>query len=98
MLLQPICVYLQCGKYLIIRNMKIIKPSFEIIDQQAGIDGLLKHLESAGGTCGKSEDGNTASSPKEFAERMIIQVSEVNNSAIKSPKLGLAPVLIAGLR
>ena len=98
MLLQPICVYLQCGKYLIIRNMKIIKPSFEIIDQQAGIDGLLKHLESAGGTCCKSEDGNTACSPKEFAERMIIQVSEVNNSAIKSPKLGLAPVLIAGLR
>lgn len=26
------------------------------------------------------------------------QVSEVKNSAIKSPKLGLAPVLIAGLR
>ena len=51
--------------------MKIIKPSFEIIDQQAGIDGLLKHLESAGGTCCKSEDGNTACSPKEFAERMI---------------------------
>lgn len=29
---------------------------------------------------------------------MGIQVSEVKNSAIKSPKLGLAPVLIAGLR
>ena len=27
-----------------------------------------------------------------------IQVSEVKNSAIKSPKLGLAPVLIAELR
>ena len=27
-----------------------------------------------------------------------IQVSEVKNSAIKSPKLGLAPVRIAGLR
>ena len=51
--------------------MKIIKPSFEIIDQQPGIEGLLKHIELAGRTCYKSEDKITEGSAKEFVERMI---------------------------
>ena len=51
--------------------MKIIKPSFEIIDQQPGIEGLLKHIELAGRTCYKSEDRITENSAKEFVERMI---------------------------
>ena len=51
--------------------MKIIKPSFEIIDQQPGEDGLLKHIELAGRTCYKSEDKITEGSAKEFVERMI---------------------------
>ena len=51
--------------------MKIIKPSFEIIDQQPGIEGLLKHIELAGRTCYKSEDKITEGSAKEFVERMV---------------------------
>lgn len=51
--------------------MKIIKPSFEIIDQQPGIEGLLKHIELAGRTCYKSEDKITEDSAKEFVERMV---------------------------
>ena len=51
--------------------MKIIKPSFEIIEQQPGIEGLLKHIELAGRTCYKSEDKITEGSAKEFVERML---------------------------
>lgn len=51
--------------------MKIIKPNFEIIDQQAGIDGLLKHIEFACGECCKPEDGHIERSLKAFADRMI---------------------------
>ena len=51
--------------------MKIIKPSFEIIDQQPGEEGLLKHIELAGRTCYKSEDKITEDSAKEFVERMV---------------------------
>ena len=51
--------------------MKIIKPSFEIIDQQPGIEGLLKHIELAGRTCYKSEDRITEGSAREFVDRMV---------------------------
>ena len=34
--------------------MKLIKPSFEIKEQQSGLDGLYKQIELAGRTCYKS--------------------------------------------
>lgn len=34
--------------------MKLIKPSFEIIDQEPGFDGMLKHIELCGRVCYKS--------------------------------------------
>lgn len=51
--------------------MKLIKPSFEIIEQQAGLDGIYKQIELAGRTCYKSEDKITEDSAKGFTERMI---------------------------
>ena len=51
--------------------MKLIKPSFEIIEQQPGILGLYKQIELAGRTCYKSEDKITETSAKEFVNRMI---------------------------
>ena len=36
--------------------MKLIKPSFEILDQQPGLEGIYKQIELAGRTCYKSED------------------------------------------
>ena len=51
--------------------MKLIKPNFEIIDQQPGMEGLLKHIELAGRCCYKSYDKITEDSAKEFVERMI---------------------------
>ena len=51
--------------------MKLIKPSFEIIEQQSGLDGLYKQIELAGRTCYKSEDKITENSAKEFVDRMI---------------------------
>ena len=51
--------------------MKLIKPSFEIIKQQAGLEGMYKMIELAGRTCYKSEDKITDTSAKEFVERMI---------------------------
>lgn len=51
--------------------MKLIKPSFEIIPQEAGKEGINKHIEIAGRTCYKSEDKITEDSAKEFVDRMI---------------------------
>lgn len=51
--------------------MKLIKPSFEILDQQPGLEGIYKQIEISGRTCYKSEDKITENSAKEFVDRMI---------------------------
>lgn len=51
--------------------MRLIKPSFEIWDQQEGLEGIYKQIERAGRVCYKSEDKITEDSAKEFVERMI---------------------------
>lgn len=51
--------------------MKLIKPKFEVIEQQPGIEGIYKMIEQAGRTCYKSEDKITEDSAKAFVERMI---------------------------
>ena len=51
--------------------MKLIKPYFEIIEQEPGLNGIYKQIELAGRTCYKSEDKITETSGKAFTERMI---------------------------
>lgn len=51
--------------------MKLIKPSFKIIEQYPGLLGIYKQIELAGRTCYKSEDKITEDSAKGFVERMI---------------------------
>ncbi len=51
--------------------MKLIKPKYEIIEQEAGEDGIYKMIELAGRTCYKSEDKITPDSARGFVERMI---------------------------
>ena len=51
--------------------MKLIKPSFEIIEQAPGIQGVKKQIERAGRTCYKSEDKITDTSCEEFVSRMV---------------------------
>ena len=67
--------------------MKLIKPYFEIIEQNCTLpnkmdmssttkisyllDGIYKQIELAGRTCYKSEDKITETSAKEFTDRMI---------------------------
>lgn len=51
--------------------MKLIKPSFKIIEQLSGFDGLLKQIEYAGRTCYKSEDKINECSANGFVDRMI---------------------------
>ena len=51
--------------------MKLIKPSFEILEQLPSLEGLYKQIELAGRTCYKSEDKITEDSAKEFVDRMI---------------------------
>ena len=50
--------------------MKLIKPSFEIWDQPAGLEGVCKQIEKVGRVCYKSEDKITEDSAKPFVERM----------------------------
>ena len=51
--------------------MKLIKPSFEIIEQLPGLDGLYKHIEKCGRLSYKSEDKITEDSAKPFVDRMV---------------------------
>lgn len=51
--------------------MKLIDPSYEILEQEPGIEGMFKQIERAGRTCYKSEDKITADSARDFVERMI---------------------------
>lgn len=51
--------------------MKLIKPYFEIIEQEPGIEGIYKIIEQAGRTCYKSFDKITETSAKAFTDRMI---------------------------
>lgn len=50
--------------------MKLIKPSYEILKQKPGIEGIYEMIEFAGRTCYKStrKEGTTA---KDFVDRMI---------------------------
>lgn len=51
--------------------MKLIKPSFEIWNQPAGLEGVYKQIERVGRVCYKSEDKITEDSAKPFIDRMI---------------------------
>lgn len=51
--------------------MRLIKPSFEIIEQKPGVDGLLQHIERCGRTCYKSEDKITEDSAEKFVNMLV---------------------------
>lgn len=51
--------------------MKLCKPSFEIIEQPSGLEGMYKQIELIGRVSHKSEDRITEDSSKEFVDRMI---------------------------
>ena len=51
--------------------MRLIRPSFDVIHQSEGLEGVFKQIELAGRTCYKSEDKITDTSSKEIVEKMI---------------------------
>ena len=51
--------------------MRLIKPSYSIIEQPPGLEGVYKMVEIAGRTCYKSENNITEDSAKAFVDRMI---------------------------
>ena len=51
--------------------MRLIKQSFEIWNQSAGIEGVYKQIERVGRVCYKSEDKITEDSAKPFVDRMV---------------------------
>ena len=51
--------------------MKLIKQSFEIWNQPAGLKGVYKQIERVGRVCYKSENKITEDSAKPFVDRMI---------------------------
>ena len=80
--------------------MRLIKPSFEIIEQEPGIDGIYKIIELAGRTCYKSFDKITEDSAKPFVDRMIASghgaMLEHGTVYLKVPKDGLLRNFIDG--
>ena len=51
--------------------MRLIKQSFEIWNQPAGLEGVYKQIERVGRVCYKSEDKITEYSAKPFVDRMV---------------------------
>ena len=51
--------------------MELINSSFEILEQEPGLQGIYKQIELAGRTCYKSLDKITKDSAKSFVDRMI---------------------------
>lgn len=51
--------------------MRLIKPSFEIIEQESGLEGIYKQIELSGRTCYKSFDKITEDSAEPFVNRMM---------------------------
>lgn len=51
--------------------MKLIKPNFEILEQEAGLEGMYRQIEKVGRTCYKSEDKIAEGTAKPFVDRMI---------------------------
>lgn len=51
--------------------MRLIKPSYKIIEQEPGINGVYRMIEYTGRVCYKSEDKITEDSAKAFVDRMI---------------------------
>lgn len=51
--------------------MRLIKPSFEILEQKPGLDGLLQHIERCGRACYKSEDKITEESAPKFVDMLV---------------------------
>lgn len=52
-------------------KMRIIKPSYEIIPQENGMEGIYKQIELCGRTCYKSSEKIKDGSAKPFVERMV---------------------------
>lgn len=51
--------------------MRIVNPSFEILPQGEGVNGIYEIIERAGRTCYKSEDKISQGTAEEFVDRMI---------------------------
>lgn len=51
--------------------MRLVKPSWEIWEQEPGIQGIYKAIERAGRVCYKSEDKITEDSAQSFIDRLI---------------------------
>lgn len=51
--------------------MKLIKPSYTILEQDPSLEGIYKIIEQAGRTCYKSFDKITENSAKPFVDRMV---------------------------
>ena len=62
--------------------MKLIKPYFNIIEQQSGLEGIYKQIEMAGRTCYKSEDKITETSAKEFVDILWLLLFIVSTYAV----------------
>ena len=61
--------------------MKLIKPSFEILEQGFSLDDVYKHIELCGRTCYKSIDKITKDSAKPFVDRMVeTKTAEINTA------------------
>ena len=51
--------------------MRLIKPSYEIWEQESGLEGVYKMIEKVGRVCYKSEDKIAEGTAKSFVDRLM---------------------------
>lgn len=51
--------------------MRLIKPSYEIWEQESGLEGIYKQIEKVGRVCYKSEDKIAEETAKPFVDRLM---------------------------
>ena len=51
--------------------MRLIKPSYEIWEQESGLEGIYKMIEKIGRVCYKSEDKIAEGTAKPFVDRLM---------------------------
>jgi len=76
--------------------MKLIEPSYEIMDE---IDGqaILKKLEKCGRVCYKSEDNITYNSAADFIDKKILQSGEGHLSVIEHVSITVKFIVDRGI-
>lgn len=68
--------------------MKLINPSFRIIEQEPGIEGAWKMVEKAARVCYQSEQRNTDETSEQFCKRVLLKHEDKAKNHLRPLEFG----------